>query len=116
VALAYALPAAAATVALRTEGVIFVIAAATVVALSSVSVVSRSVNRPTVIAGIALGVTGVATYLLDNRVAKSIGGSAGYGTNPSNLVLSDRTGPLDAIWSSLFRPFNHSWASANTMV
>lgn len=114
--LAYAVPAAMATVMLRSEGVFFVAVVGVIVALEAIPAWRRGDRRRSwtfATIGGGLAALSAATYLLDSRISGWIGGGGGYGTNISTLVLGEKTGPSDAVWVSILRPWIGSYARAN---
>ena len=114
--LAYAVPAAMATVMLRSEGILFVSALGAISALEVIPAWRRADRRrgwTAASVGSGFAVLSATTYLLDSRISEWIGGGGGYGANVSTLVLGEKTGPSDAIWVSLIRPWIGSYARAN---
>lgn len=96
---------AVASVLLRTEGVVIVLALATVVVAGGVRWQRRTVDRTHLGIGGALALVAIVSYVLDSRWSVSISGRGGYGTNPTKLVLGPRSNLGSAVWSSLLRPY-----------
>lgn len=93
------------SVLLRTEGVVIVLALATVVVAGGVRWQRRTIDRTYLGIGAALALIAIVSYVLDSRWSVSISGRGGYGTNPTKLVLGPRTNAGSAVWSSLIRPY-----------
>lgn len=114
--LAYAVPAAIAAILFRSEGVIVVLATGAVLVAMALRPRARKIVVRDAAIGAGIGVVAVATYVLDTRIADAISGVPGYGTNPSTIILGDRTGPINALWATLLRPFEARWAEALPLV
>lgn len=110
--LIYALPATAALVALRGEGLVFCGALAAVVGLRSLGWPPlRRIDWSGVVVSVSLGATGLLTVVAESWAVGLINPADGV-TTPIARLPSDAIGPLDGIWASLLRPFAGSWADA----
>lgn len=96
-------------VLLRSEGAVFVGAAAVTVAAMSVSFRPRiRIDLRTTAIGVGIGVIGAATYMLEGRLARLLVDSGSVATGS---VVSRRD-PLSAAWVSLLRPWYGTGISA----
>jgi hypothetical protein len=115
-ALLYALPAIVGMVLLRSEGVLLAFALGAAIGLSAfrfrrLRPIGLSLRTASI--GAVVSLVGAVTYVMDTRWAKAISGVAGYGTDVSELVLGDRTGPASAAWIMLANPTSGSWLNAD---
>jgi hypothetical protein len=111
--LAYGLPAVAATVALRGEGLIFGVALGLGTALAAVGWPPfRRLNWQPALAGAAvLGVSAI-TYVVNSASTSAIR-SETLRANPASRLSSDQLDIWGGVWASLLRPFAATWATAN---
>lgn len=113
-ALLYAVPAAAATVLLRTEGVVFVLSFGLAVGILALNFPgARGIKWVGVGTSLALGIVGAGFYILDTRIDHAITGMTGYGVDPARIATRNSANPLAGSWASLFRPFEESWDTAS---
>jgi hypothetical protein len=114
--LGYALPAVVLTVLLRSEGPPFVIAVAIVLGVGAVDIRRQRVADRWA-ASIAIGTVSLAlaSYWFDTKLSEWVGGS-GYGTKVSNLVLSERSSPIRAVWTSLLKPYHWTPDLSDTLI
>jgi len=109
ISLVYALPALVLLVGLRSEGVIAGVSLGAVVGLMALSATFRTkVDWSGAFLGSVVVAVAGAAYLLDARLAQAVVGSSTSIANPSERVLGEATGPVSAIWISLFRPWTES--------
>lgn len=112
--LTWALPAVVAMVLLRSEGTVVALALGAAVTLIGFATSRRAnIHWDQIALGAATAALALITYVLDTRWAASISGVAGYGTDTSELILADRTGPLDAAWNSLVSPIYVTWINSS---
>lgn len=112
--LAYALPALWIAISLRSEA--SVITGAVGAALGLVALGKRPVQWKWLGVAVGVVVSGATVYWLNTRWAASISTVDGHGVNPTDLVLSERTGPGDAMWTALFRPYIGKSANFNLVL
>lgn len=113
--LAYALPAAALLVNIRSEGVIAMGVLGGIVGLFALAgVFWRRVDWHAGFVGAALLVVTGSAYLLDSWLTRRVIGAGGFGGQPLERVLGDKTGPISAAWSSLLRPYFADGSQLNT--
>jgi len=119
--LIWCLPAVALLVTVRSEGVLVMGAAAGVVSLSAISGVfhrpdpqAEHVDWRALWTGVAVGVTALGAYFLDVLLRSVAFPSAQSTSNPIKFVLGEGTGPVDAIWASVFRPWTQDGRMAQS--
>lgn len=114
--LLYALPAVAAVVALRSEGLIFAaILGAVVVVMSLGWPPFRKVSWSTTAVGAGVLAVGGLTYLAE-KVAVSRIIDSDLTPSPLSSLNSAAMDPLSGAWASLLRPFYGGWESATLIL
>lgn len=93
----------------RSEGLIVVIAVALAAPLLARTRSARSMRRLTASA-VALVVAGVTAFFLNGMLTEVVTNQGG--TSVASNVLARETGPLDAAWASLLRPWQGSIVDA----
>lgn len=101
--LLYALPALWFAISVRSEATI--VTGAIGAALVLIGLGRRPVAWKWLLTAAGVLVSGAVVYWLNTRWAASISSIDGHGVNPTDVVLADRTGPADAIWTALLRPY-----------
>ena len=113
--LAYAMPAVALLVALRSEGFILALALGVAVAAAAVwHLLKRAAWRREGSVALAVLVTASAAFILDSKASQAITSQKGFDTQPLSRVLGEHTGPWTAVWSSVLRPWFDTVADSYT--
>lgn len=99
--------AAALLVNVRSEGVLIVAAAGAAIGLMALPIPRRRpVDWRSGLIAASLLATGLLAFLMDTWASRRVLQLSDFGSAPLENVLSERTGPLDAAWISLFRPWH----------
>lgn len=101
--LIYAMPALWFAISVRSEATI--VTGAIGAALVLVALGRRPIALSWLLTACGILFSGAVVYWLNTRWAASISTIDGHGINPTDVVLADRTGPADAIWTALLRPY-----------
>lgn len=113
----YFVPGVMGMVLLRSEG--SVIALALGLSLVIVGIMQLRVaglRSRALISGLIVMMIAGSSYLLDNQLVKMITGVTNNRADPTTLVLGKQTGPWNALWVSLLRPFDGEGLNAQPLI
>lgn len=114
--LAYALPCAVLLVALRTEGIIVLLATTAVVGLFAIRLRPFRIDRLAIVTAGGVGVVSLLAYLADSRWTQSLKQATGSANQPLLREAISNRDPFGAAWISLIRPWYGSTLNANSAV